>query len=202
MTINAWRGGIQRLWQERAGTMRKGNVTWCVLSPLPLAQAGICVGAFASGDLGVSECICCGCSSRCQLLCMTSESSQTSGGLEVKCSGHSAPWEQTVSQPAQDLEALTCLLNWAAVQTAGSVKSIQCMELLVPASTVCLGRSDHLWTAQVHPFTPVSELTAIIQRLIPHSLHMLKCSRLFTDTGCDVIVNLRQAEAESCQLSP
>lgn len=99
MTINLWREGISHLWQEWVGTIRKGRVTWCVLSPLPVAWAGICVGAFASGPGSVGLHLLWLLSS-CQLLFMTSETSQTSVGLHMKWSGHSALWEQTVSQPA------------------------------------------------------------------------------------------------------
>lgn len=114
MTISVWCEGTSHLWQKRVGTIRKGTVTWCVLSPLPVAWAGIHVDASASGpgsvDLHLLWLL-----SSCQLLLMTSETSQISGGLHMKCSGHSALREQTVSQPAQDLEALTCLLNWAGL---------------------------------------------------------------------------------------
>lgn len=51
------------LWQERVGTIRKGNVTWCVLSPLPVAWAGICVWCVGRGAPAVSVCICRGSSS-------------------------------------------------------------------------------------------------------------------------------------------
>lgn len=109
MIINVWWEGITHLWQRRVGTIRKGNVTWCVLSPLPVAWADICIGALAlgSGSVGLHLLWLL---SACQLHLMTSENSQTGAASHMKSSGHS---QQTVSQPLRNLEALTWLLNWA-----------------------------------------------------------------------------------------
>lgn len=86
----------------------------------------------------VSERICSGCSPPASLLAVTSETSQTSSGLHMKCSGHSARREQTVSQPAQDLEALTCSLNCTAAHAspvAGvGVRVIYLLWLFSPSS--------------------------------------------------------------------
>lgn len=48
-TVNVWCEAVSHLWQERLGTIRKGRVTWCVLSPLLVAWAGVCVWELAPG---------------------------------------------------------------------------------------------------------------------------------------------------------
>lgn len=117
MTIIIWWEGITHLWQGRVLTVRKGNVTWCVLSPLPVAWADICICAFAWG-LGSVRLHLLWLLSACQLLLMTSENSQANAASHMKCLGHSALWEQTVSQPPQNLEALTWPLNWVVLRTS------------------------------------------------------------------------------------
>lgn len=80
---------------KRALTVRKGNVTWCVLSPLPVAWADICICAFAWG--GVWECQT---ASAVAALCLPARPHdfwKTRPGRR-----HSAWREQTVGRPPQE----------------------------------------------------------------------------------------------------